>query len=113
MQTAVPGHPVVAARRAGRPLAFQRAVLREREENGLPPVGEMIAIEASGSEQGVDLDAIGSAATVLGPAATGSGQRWLIQGSDLRDVRIRLRSTVQSWRERGITVRIDADPLDL
>lgn len=113
VQTAMPSQPGIEALRAGRPLAFQRAVLSEREKSGLPPVGEMIAIETSGSEADVEVGTLASATTVLGPAVTDSGQRWLIQGSDLRDVRVRLRSIVQSFRDRGITVRVDADPLDL
>lgn len=113
VQTAMAAQPGIEALRAGRPLAFQRAVLREREESDLPPVGEMIAVETSGSGADVEVGTLASTATVLGPAVTDSGQRWLIQGSDLRDVRIRLRGIVQSLRDRGTTVRIDADPLDL
>jgi hypothetical protein len=37
----------------------------------------------------------------------------LLQGADLRAVRVRLRTLVQRWRDAGHTVRIDADPLDL
>lgn len=113
VQTAMPQQPAIEALRAGRPLAFQRAALREREESGLPPVGQMIAVETSGTGESVDLDPLAPTATILGPVATGSGQRWLIQGSDLRDVRVRLRGIAQNWRDRGITVRIDVDPLDL
>lgn len=113
VQTAMPDEPVIEALRSGRPLAFQRSVLREREESGFPPVGEVIALETSGAEGEIDVEALAPKATVLGPATTDAGKRWLVQGSDLRDVRIRLRGMVQSLRDRGVTVRIDVDPLDL
>lgn len=113
VQTAMPDEPVIETLRSGRPLPFQRAVVREREDRGFPPVGEMIAVETSGAGDGIDMAALAPNATVLGPAATDTGQRWLIQGSELRDVRIRLRTVVQDLRDRGVTVRIDADPLDL
>ena len=113
VQTAMPDEPVIETLRSGRPLPFQRAVVREREDWGFPPVGEMIAVETSGAGGEIDVATLAPNATVLGPAATDTGQRWLIQGSELRDVRIRLRTVVQDLRDRGVTVRIDADPLDL
>jgi len=50
-------------------------------------------------------------ATVLGPAVDGDATRWLLQGRDLRPVRVRLRGLVQQWRDVDTRVRIDADPV--
>jgi hypothetical protein len=52
-------------------------------------------------------------ATVLGPAPGPVGERWLIQGTDLHRTRILLRSAVQTLRDAGARIRVDADPIDL
>jgi hypothetical protein len=81
----------------------------------MPPASEIIAVELRGdgptSEPDAAIRALG-AETILGPAGTPEGSRWLLQGA-LGPVRLGLRPLVQAWRERGWTVRVDADPIDL
>lgn len=114
VQTGDPHHPVIEALRFGKPFPFLDEVLAERAATRFPPVGEIIAIEAVEAE---DADAVVRAAaegaTVLGPAPGPMGDRWLIQGADLHRTRILLRPAVQSLRDAGARVRIDADPVDL
>jgi hypothetical protein len=53
-------------------------------------------------------------ATVMGPVERrNGGHRWLLQAPDLTKARHGLRSVVQRWRDAGVTVRVDADPLEL
>ena len=78
-------------------------------------MGELIAIDVRDAPAGFGehLTRAAGDAVVLGPAGTPDGERWLVQGSDLRHIRIRLRSLVQGWRDAGARVRVDADPIDL
>jgi primosomal protein N' (replication factor Y) len=114
VQTGVPGHDVIGALRSGHPLGFLRSELEVREAEGFPPFGELMAVDVRGGPDAAD-SAIREAAGdgVLGPAPSGEGVRWLVQGPDLREAKIRLRSVVQRWRDSGARVRIDADPIDL
>ena len=75
----------------------------------------MLAVETDAPLEVAEpaMQAVGRGATVLGPAAWAGGHRWLLQGGDLSEVRIRLRSVVQALRDSGSRVRVDADPLDL
>jgi hypothetical protein len=57
-------------------------------------------------------EAVGSA-TLLGPADRREGVRWLIQGPDLFEFREVLRGLAQRWRDAGVVMRIDVDPIDL
>ena len=117
LQTSLPDHPVFAALRKGDPLPFLESEREVRAEFGFPPSGELIILEArgvlpDGSDVWVKEAAVG--ATVLGPAARGAGAvRWLIQGPDLRTVRNQLRPLVQRWRDSGVAVRVDVDPIEL
>lgn len=116
VQTSQPNHPVITALRRGEPTEFLEAELTKREALGFPPAGELIVIEVrSGGPQSDALikEAVGTDATVFGPATAPRGERWLIQGNNLSIVRTRLRSAVQSLRDAGAAVRIDADPIDL
>jgi primosomal protein N' (replication factor Y) len=115
VQTGIPQHPVMAALRSGRPMTFVEDELRLRSEGGFPPVGALLAAETDAPPEEADrlLREAGEGVTVLGPAPWGSGHRWLFQGHELRRVRIRLRSVVQTLRDGGSKVRIDADPADL
>lgn len=115
VQTALPDHAVTDALRAGRPMAFIEAELEERAQTGFPPVGALLALETDAPVEGADqaLRAAGEGSTVIGPAPWGSGHRWLFQGDDLDEVRLRLRSVVQAMRDGGSRVRVDADPVDL
>lgn len=115
IQTAMPHHPVMDALRHGSADRFMERLLEERAAAGFPPAGEIIALEVSPPAERVDGELRGAAgnAVVLGPAVNEGTARWLIQGRRLHPLRIRLRSLVQDWRDGGIRVRIDADPLDL
>ena len=114
VQTSMPDHPIIAALRSGRPLDFLQNELSARARDGFPPAGELLALDLREPPAEADAqlrDVAG--AEVLGPADTGEGQRWLLQGKDLGDARVRLRGLVQSWRDAGVRVRIDVDPSDL
>jgi primosomal protein N' (replication factor Y) len=115
VQTALPAQPVVEALRSGTSQAFLADLLKERRRSGFPPFGELIALEI---DHEVDanpdvVEMLGPVATVLGPAPLEDRNRWLIQGLDLTEARIRLRRLVGSLRDRGARVRVDADPTDL
>lgn len=113
VQTALSGNRVFDALRSGNPLAFMSETLRKREESGFPPVGDLIALETDATDaKPVLVDAAGDG-SLLGPAREGERDRWLIQGRDLSDVRLRLRSAVQHLRDGGARVRVDVDPVDL
>ena len=114
VQTSMPDHPAIAALRSGHPMEFLRAEIARRSAAGFPPTGELMAIDVRNAPDGADTalrEAGGS--VVRGPASAGEGMRWLLEGSDLREVKIRLRSLVQSWRDAGARVRVDVDPIDL
>ena len=116
VQTSQPSHPVIVALRRGDPVEFLESELAQREELGFPPAGELIVMEVrnGGTEaDGVIKEAVGTGATVYGPATVPRGERWLIQGDRLSTVRTRLRPAVQQLRDGGASVRVDADPLDL
>jgi primosomal protein N' (replication factor Y) len=117
VQTSDPGHPVVVALRRGDPISFLEGEAATRAELGYPPAGSLLVVEARRLDDvraaGERLEEIAGAATVLGPAETREGVRWLVQGRDLDDVRRALRPVVQRWRDGGVTVRVDADPIDL
>lgn len=116
VQTMQPDHPAVVALRRADPIRFVRADAEERSRLGFPPGGELVAIEAQGLSDGASdelRESVAGRATVLGPALTRHGIRWLLQARDLTAARVVLRSVVGRWREGGARVRIDADPLDL
>jgi hypothetical protein len=88
----------------------------ERLRDHLPPVGELIAIEVTGDStiSADDIATLSDEKThVHGPEVGGGITRWFIQSDSLQDVRIRLRLMVQRWRDHGLKVRVDADPIDL
>lgn len=96
-------------------MPYLEGLLMERARDGLPPSSEMLALELRGPIESAEVsDALADAAfgTVMGPADAGEGHRWLLQGS-LGRARLALRPLVQSWRDRGARVRVDADPIDL
>ncbi|HLF42245.1 MAG TPA: hypothetical protein VJA46_01810 [Acidimicrobiia bacterium] len=115
VQTSLPDSALVATLRRGDPIPYLEAQLSERARAGMPPASEIIAVELRGegptAEPDAAIRALG-AETILGPATTPEGSRWLLQGA-LGPVRLGLRPLVQAWRERGWTVRVDADPIDL
>jgi len=115
IQTGLPADPVVAALRHGDPLKYLQEVLAERAMTQLPPVGEVLVIELDtpGTADADIRQLVSDRAGVFGPAEHNGRHRWLIQGPDLRAVRIGLRRSVQLWRDAGIRVRVDVDPLEL
>jgi primosomal protein N' len=109
-------HRVIEAMRHGNGTELVAQWLAEREAEQLPPFGEMLALELGPSPADADAalrELAGTDIAVFGPGAIGDRSRWLLQAPDLRQVKIRLRSQVQSWRDKGVTVRVDADPLDV
>ena len=116
LQTSLPDHPVFTALKKGDPMPFLEAEREIRARFGFPPAGELVIVEARGSlpdGSEVWVKDAASGATVLGPAPRGAGVRWLIQGPDLSKVRNRLRPVVQRWRDAGVAVRVDVDPIEL
>jgi primosomal protein N' len=116
VQTADPGHSVIEALRRGDPVEFIKADAARRASMGFPPGGEVVALEASGLPAGAEVDLVaevGSRAEVLGPARSGDGLRWLLQGRDLTAARTVLRGVVGRWRESGARIRVDSDPIEL
>ncbi len=113
VQTSIPGHPVFDALRSGDPIPFMSDVVAAREDSGFPPVGELIALETDAPDANGVLADAASGASLLGPAREGDRDRWLIQGSDLTQTRLRLRAAVGHLRDGGYRVRVDADPIDL
>jgi primosomal protein N' (replication factor Y) len=115
VQTSIPDSDLVITLKRGDPIPYLEAQLLERAQMGLPPASEIIAVELRGDGSALQADteirALG-AETVLGPAVMPDRHRWLLQGA-LAPVRLGLRPLVQAWRERGWTVRIDSDPIDL
>lgn len=115
IQTGQAGHRVFAALRSGRPSELLGVLLRDREQAGFPPVAELLAVEVRNPPATADAvlrEASGGVA-IMGPAPIDDGERWLVSGMDLRPFKLRLRSIVQSWRDAGAKVRVDADPVRL
>ena len=114
-QTSAVDQPIVTALETGKAAPFLQEESESRRKARFPPFAELIAIEVAGDADADSIlrECIGEAAEVRGPAAMRDRNRWLIQGSDLSDVRIALRGAVGSLRAQGAKVRVDADPIDL
>jgi primosomal protein N' len=112
VQTSEPSHPVVRALVRADPLAALSAELEERRAMGYPPTGELLVIETTGATP-PDLAPLHGVCDVLGPAHRNGADRWLVQSSDLGVAKTMLRPMVQRWRDSGLRVRIDVDPIDL
>ena len=116
IQTSQPDHRALGALRSGHPALLLTRLADERLRDHLPPDGELIAIEVTGDAT-VSADDIATLSDekihVHGPEAGGGITRWFVQSDSLQDVRIRLRLMVQRWRDHGLKVRVDADPIDL
>lgn len=121
LQTSSPGHRVLSALRKGESVGFLQEELDRRVEAGFPPQGQLMAVEARGGAPGSASDRLAiemnglsdRGVSVHGPAEFGSGLRWLVEGGDLWEAKKEMRVVASRWRKRGLTVRIDADPLDL
>jgi len=113
VQTTEPHSDLIETLKRGDPIPYLERVLLQRARHGMPPSKEMIAIEVRGEPpEGIE-DRIAGLEPVetYGPMPIEDGRRWLIAG-DLTRVRPALRSLAMTWREKGATVRIDADPID-
>jgi len=116
VQTRMAEHRVHAALRHGNGTEITAQWMAERESDQLPPFGEILALEIADAPEEADHDlreSLGGGVAVFGPADVAGRQRWLIQAPDLRTRKIQLRGRIQSWRDRGAMVRVDADPLDV
>ncbi len=117
LQTSDPEHHAVVALRRADPVGFFDVEIELRRTFGYPPVGELMVIEARDLDdveiRHSELIAVGGAATILGPADSSRGVRWLIQGTDLIRFKQAIRPLVDRWRSAGASVRIDADPIEL
>lgn len=116
LQTSMPDQPLVQALRRGDPLEFLNEELGERQRLGYPPARDLLVIETRGDGADVDGDIRGvvdDRSTVMGPAQTLDSRRWLVQGPELGGFKTALRPLVQRWRDSGVAVRVDVDPLDL
>lgn len=117
VQTSDPAHHAIVALRRADPIGFHEVEIEHRRAFGYPPAGELMVVEVRNLDDvevaGSELIAIGGRATVLGPAESSRGIRWLVQAPDLDAFKLALRPIVDRWRNTGATVRIDADPIDL
>jgi primosomal protein N' (replication factor Y) len=117
LQTSDPGHHAVVALRRADPVGFFDIEIDVRRTFGYPPSGELMVVEARELDdaelRNSELIAIGGGATILGPAESARGVRWLIQGEDLSRFKSALRPVVDRWRSVGASVRIDVDPIEL
>lgn len=121
VQTSSPDHRVLSALRKGDGIPFLQEELDRRVETGFPPQGQLMALEMRGETLGRTAAGIGAemgglesrGASVHGPAEFSSGLRWLVEGDNLWEVKQHLRSLVARWRNRGLSVRVDVDPIDL
>lgn len=115
IQTSKPDSPIVTTMRRGNPIPFLERVLVERAREGFPPSTDMIALELRGEVPDSvthDLADLDGRAVVMGPMEVADGQRWLLMG-ELGEARAQLRRIVGRWRDRGATVRVDVDPIDV
>lgn len=116
VQTLQPAHPVIDALRTGDPIPALRDEAASRADAGFPPGGEVLAVEVTSLPEDRHrelVERIGHRASVHGPAPINDRLRWLVQGRDLAAARTVLRPLVSEWREAGVRVRVDADPIDL
>lgn len=112
VQTSEPTHAVLQALAKGDPLPALESELEQRRANGYPPAGEILVLETTGAIV-PDLAPLAELCDVLGPATRGDAKRWLLQAKDLRRTKRALRPLVQQWRDGGLRVRVDVDPIDL
>ncbi len=116
IQTAQPGHRAMTMLQLGHPLEYLDLLNRERVRDGLPPATSLLSIEVAGdaTEHAEDIASIaGDHVQVHGPDIGGGRTRWFLQGESVHTARVALRSVVQRWRDLGLKVRVDADPIDL
>lgn len=112
VQTSTPDHHIVKALVAADPVPAIQAEARDRIAMGYPPGGQLAVIEVTGDEV-PDLGALEGLAAVLGPVDRRGAHRFLLHADDLGRAKAALRPMVQRWRDSGLHVRVDADPIDL
>jgi primosomal protein N' len=115
IQTSRTDQELLKALVSGHSEHFLAAEMERRKSADFPPFGSLIAMEVDVDHDADELirSAVGSSATVRGPARMRDRMRWLIQGDDLTVARISLRAAVGGLRQQGARVRVDADPIDL
>ncbi len=117
VQTQDPTHPVVVALAGGSPVPFLETEVDHRGRLGYPPAGQLMVMEARGPHEPGEIDAnlreLSGTAMVMGPAAVRDGSRWLVQDRNLDRFKLELRALLRRLRDGGVTVRVDADPIDL
>lgn len=115
LQTSRADSLLITTLRRGDPIPYLERVLVERAREGFPPSAELIAVEVRGdipASVAEDLGSIESDVVTMGPMPVDDGQRWLLTGK-LGKARLALRPMVGRWRDKGATVRVDADPIDV
>ncbi|HUG07480.1 MAG TPA: hypothetical protein VMP13_01070 [Acidimicrobiia bacterium] len=114
LQTSHPESLLVTTMRRGDPIPYLERVLVERARDGSPPASEMLVVEVRGKVPDSAPDDLASVpdAVIMGPMSIPEGRRWLLTG-DLGEARLELREVVARWRDKGATVRVDADPIDI
>ncbi len=116
IQTGQPQHRALQVLHGGHPMEFLNTLNRERERDHLPPASSLVAVEASGdvTSYATDIEVLaGEGTQVHGPEVGGGRTRWFIQGESIQGAMVQLRTVVQRWRDAGVKVRVDADPIDL
>lgn len=114
LQTSHPESLLITTMRRGDPIPYLERVLVERARDGSPPASEMLIVEIRGEIPDSAPDDLASipGAVIMGPMSIPEGRRWLLTG-DLGEARLDLRRVVARWRDKGATVRVDADPIDI
>ena len=116
IQTLSPSAAGIKALQEGTAEQFIRAELVQRKALGFPPCGATIVVEVRGGppDTAQRMAELGSRSVqVFGPHESADGARWLVQGPDLNDAKVKLREVADWLRRQGTKVRIDVDPLDL
>lgn len=116
IQTGQPDHRGLLALTSGHPIDYLTTLIAERERDHLPPAASLIAVEVAGdaTDRTADIAAVADEAVQVHGPETGAGTtRWFIQGTTIQQSRVQLRGIVQRWRDSGLRVRVDADPIDL
>jgi primosomal protein N' (replication factor Y) len=114
LQTSHPDSDLVTTMRRGDPIPYLERILVARAREGAPPASEMIVVELRGhvpETAGADLAGL-TDALAMGPVRVDEGMRWLLTGK-LGKARLELRDLVHRWRDTGVTVRVDVDPIDV
>ncbi len=113
VQTARPSHPIIQALQRGEPIGLLEAMIEERRQERLPPVGQLLVLDITDPPSWLPERLAELSGDLLGPIEYGDRRRWLLQGASLDRDKRTLRGIVQDARDAGARVRVDADPIDL